>query len=330
MDRSSFLPGQIDRSSWGAIFTDINLWRPVVRRICQSHQLGEARAIEAGYPGSCVVFIVDRSAVVKIYPPIFAADFDRERIVYATLQDRLPHMPRVLAEGVYHDRIEWPYLVFSFCPGKPIREVAHLLSENDKRVIGRQLGSLIRKLHGGPIPESLFRSWEQWRDFLLKNRERTLRHLQQERPFSDRVVREVEQFLAGMEPVWLAERPLCLLNADLTQDHLLLLEEEGRWRVSAVIDWADAEVGVPDYEWIPLWHGLCQQDQELFRAIFAAYDPQQLLEPILGERLLAFTFLHRFGGEIVIEALKKHGWPPVHRLLDLERVLLPNVPGKGE
>lgn len=323
-ERSAFLPGQIERENWGGLFTDVDLWRPAVQQILLESGFAEGKVIEAGYPGSCAVFIVDRANVVKIYPPIFAADFEREVLVYDAIQDRLPLIPRVLAHGVYQDRIDWPFIILSFCPGEPIREVSHLFLPEDKERIGEQLGRLIRSLHEGAVPQGLSLAWNDWRDFLLDNRARTGKHLSQERPFSEQVIGEIEQFLAAMEPVWLTERPLCLINADLTQDHLLLVEDEKGWRVSAVIDWADAEIGVPGYEWIPLWYGLCQQDELLFHSILGAYDPGQKTDPAFGDQLLAYTFLHRFGGEIVSYILNERGNPKIEKFADLRAVLLPN------
>ena len=323
--RTAYLPAVIDGNKWGAIFTDAVLWQPVVRRICQEMGLAPALSIKSGYPGSCAVFIVDREIVLKLYPPLFAADFERELIVYEAIQDRLAHIPRVLAHGVYADRMDWPYVILSFCPGVPIREIDHHLSRANKESIGLDLGRLIRDLHHSPLPERLATSWQHWRDFLLENRGRTLRHLRQERPFSGQVIDEIELVLSDTEGEWLVEQPLCLINADLTQDHLLLVQEKWGWKISAVIDWADAEVGVPAYEWIPLWYGLCQRDELLFQHILAAYDPLLNLDESLSRELLTYTFLHRFGGEIIVQELKQLGKPAVRNLAELQTLFCPQT-----
>lgn len=324
--RRAFLPRIIGRQNWGKIFTDADLWRPVVLDICRQHGLKDVQQIVPGYPGSCAVFIVDQTAVVKIYPPMFAADFDRERLVYHAIQDRFEKIPKVLSTGVFQDRIDWPYLIISYCPGQPIREAGPLLKAEDKMAIGESLGKMICRLHETAVPEGLARSWGQWREILLQNRERTLSHLKQEQPFSGQVLLEIEQYLTRMEPVWLQEGPLSLINADLTEDHLLLVKKEGLWHISAVIDWADAEVGAVDYEWVALWYGLCGQDAQMFQAVLSTGGAGVEIDEAFGERLLAFTFLHRFAAEIVIQMWKEQGRPSIRNLADLRAVLLPNFP----
>jgi len=325
--RPYFLPADVGWHNWAEFFTDTAVWRPVVRRICRETAVSPARHIAAGYPGSCAVFVVDEAVVVKLYPPMFQADFARETAVYEALNGRLPHIPRVLAAGVYDDRIAWPYLILEFCPGQPIRELHDLLTADDRRGIGAELGEMVCRLHQTPVPPSMVRSWADWTAFLQANRTRTLAFLRQKRPFaaarSDDIVEEIARFLRGQEGDWLKERPLCLLNADLTQDHLLLTPTASGWRISALIDWADAEAGVPAYEWVPLWYGLCRQDTDLFQAVLSACQAAFTLDEAFKRRLLTYTFLHRFGGEIVQDALDQQGNPPVANLAALQAVLLP-------
>jgi hypothetical protein len=115
------LPAIRDWSEWSAVFTDAALWRPAVERLWVAEPslaartgVGRIETMTAGFPGTCAVFILNESAVIKLFPPLVAGDFDRERAVYRLLDGRLPEMPRLLADGVLRDRIDWPYLVTSF------------------------------------------------------------------------------------------------------------------------------------------------------------------------------------------------------------------------
>ena len=123
------LPAIRDWSEWSAVFTDAALWRPAVERLWVAEPslaartgVGRIETMTAGFPGTCAVFILNESAVIKLFPPLVAGDFDRERAVYRLLDGRLPEMPRLLADGVLRDRIDWPYLVTSFLPGAAWRE----------------------------------------------------------------------------------------------------------------------------------------------------------------------------------------------------------------
>jgi len=62
-----------------------------------------------------------------------------------------------------------------------------------------------------------------------------------------------------------------------------------------LIDFGDARIGVPDYEWMPLWLGLCNRDIAVFRAFLEAYDSGLMADDALGRRIAAWTLLHDFG-----------------------------------
>ena len=54
----------------------------------------------AGYPGSCAVFLIEKQAVIKIFPPLFSADFAIERAAYGLLYGRIETIPALFAAGI--------------------------------------------------------------------------------------------------------------------------------------------------------------------------------------------------------------------------------------
>ncbi len=80
-----YLPAVVNRANWGDFFTKTAVWRPVIERICWATAVAPAKHISAGYPGSFAVFVVDAAVVVKLFPSMFAADFEREQAVYKAL-----------------------------------------------------------------------------------------------------------------------------------------------------------------------------------------------------------------------------------------------------
>src|SRR5688572_23703051 len=110
------LPVEIDWAEWGRIFTDASIWRPVIERVwvadeslSQATGIAVPGVITAGFPGTCAVWVVGEpeksdAAVIKFYPPMVARDRERELAVYQLLQGRVPGLPALLAEGVFHDR----------------------------------------------------------------------------------------------------------------------------------------------------------------------------------------------------------------------------------
>ena len=113
-----------------------------------------------------------------------------------------------------------------------------------------------------------------------------------------------------------------VIHGDLNAEHLLLEERNGRWDVSALIDFGDARIGVPDYEWMPLWLGLCNRDVAMMRAFLEAYDPRVLADDALGRRVAAWTLLHDFGTDAVAELFDISGATRPARSLDALQALV--------
>ena len=308
---NNLLPAIHDWADWSAVFTDAELWRPAIERLWAAEPSlaagsGVARieTVIAGFPGTCAVFILNATAVIKLFPPMVAGDFVRERAVYRLLDDRLPEMPRLLADGVLHDRIDWPYLVTSFLPGAAWREVQAAMPQAQQLAVARALGERIGRVHATPItpdPLASGHGWpppDAWPRFVAARLVEAPAALRAVLP--EPVAAEAELLLQGTE--WL-DRPPRLLHGDLTQDHVLVTVQDGVWTLSGLIDWADAEVGDPAYEWVALYFGFCDGEAALLRAFLAGYDPDGGGQLPDRRRLLAYTLLHRFGAHIFAGAL---------------------------
>lgn len=324
------LPAVREWAEWGPVFNDAALWPPVARRIWAADAtlpaatgIAAPMRIVAGYPGTCAVLIVDEAAVVKIFPPPLANDFARERAIYHLPGLALPFAPTLLAEGVWRDRVDWPYLVFSFLPGPAWRDALPAMPPDARAAILRDLGQSIRTVHDAPLPAA--GSWPSraaWEPFLNQRLAQISQELRRRTALPDGLIGNIETLLAGIE--WYATPPR-LLHADLTEDHLLVDQTNGRWRISGLIDWADAEVGDPYYEWIVVWFGLCRRRAELWRAFVDGYDPARPADYPNIDRLTAFIFLHRFGTSILNDVLAPDRQRALTGLGELRRALFPGL-----
>lgn len=324
--RTNYLSAPDNWAEWGAMFTDATLWEPVVKRICQGTGVSTAEHVGAGYPGSSAVFIVDEAVVVKIFAPFLTHDYFQELETYQLIDTRLdPYMPELLAYGTYPDKIDWYFLIMEFMPGQSIREVRVEIPEEENSAIAQELGLLIRRLHNTPLDAASYikSTTADWFTFLKERRQRCLEELRDKTDIPLPVIRDVFYLLSSdvLKPAK-DFRP-SLLNGDFTEDHLLLEKRLGQWRISGLIDWADSLVGAPEYEWVALWFGLCGQDVWMFRDIMKAYDPTMQLNLAFRKRMMAYTFVHRFGPTLIGEMLQQSGAPTITSLADLQSWLWP-------
>jgi len=324
------LPAIHDWADWSAIFTDAALWRPVIARLWTEEpslaaRTGVARvaSLTAGFPGTCAVFIVNEAAVIKLFPPMVAGDFARERAVYRLLDGHLPERPRLLADGVLRDRIDWPYLVTSFLPGAAWRDARAAMPRKQQLAVAHTLGERVRCVHDTPIRPGLgwppVDAWPRLVATRLAEAPAALRAM-----LPERVASEAEALLP--ETDWFAGEPR-LLHADLTQDHALVSRQGDEWRLTGLIDWADAEVGDPTYEWVALFFGFCGQDAALLRAFLTGYDPDGAAGLPDRRRLLACTLLHRFGAHIIAGVLPDDARRELSGLDELAGRLFPGFDG---
>jgi hygromycin-B 7''-O-kinase len=304
------------------MFTNTAQWTAAVREICHRHHL-PVQHVEAGYPGTNAVFVVDDAYVVKIYAPFCPEDFDLERELYALLGPN-PHLPvpQLIAQGVLEDQIRWPYIIIDFKPGFPIREVRDRIPRYNLLRIAAELGEMVRELHRVPVTAltSLPNTRASWQQFVRQRQVEVADAALWEGILPEPVVAEIPEFLAsalaGGE-----EAPLALLNGDLTEDHILLQQHNGKWRISALIDFGDALVGARDYEWIALWFSGLDREYDELMAFMAAYDPRLKLDDAFFTRAMAFTFLHEFGTDILAFTLKVLGQPQIASIQELQALL---------
>ncbi len=231
-------------------------------------------------------------------------------------------VPQLIAQGVLEDQIRWPYIIIDFKPGAPIREVRHHISPHNLQRIAAELGEMVRELHRMPVASltSLPHTQADWQQFVRQRQSEVAKAELWEGILPAPVVAEIPEFLAavlgGDETV-----PLALLNGDLTEDHILLAQRGGKWRISALIDFGDALVGARDYEWIALWFSGLDRDYDALAAFMAAYDLHLKLDDAFFTRAMAFTFLHEFGTDILALTLKTLGRLQIASIKELQALL---------
>ena len=320
--RTSLLPAEVSWEAWAGMYTDLPLWEPVIQEICRQQDYPVQR-ITAGFPGTNAVFLLDDRSVIKIAPPQCREDQQNELDISLALTGRLP-VPGILASGVFTDRIDWPWFLMEYKPGFAAREVRGGMERTNWLGICREAGRLVREIHATPLGnlKSIDSSQKGWRSFCADQQQKAIEALRRTDLLDAAGMMEAKDFLDAQA---FPEEPLVLVNADLTEDHLLLVEVDGCWRISALIDLADGRVAPSAFEWPALWFGLLGRDKEALIDFLDAYQPGLKPDDAFRRILLGFTLLHPFGRNMLSDAHTRMGKPTIRSLSDLiDRMFWPS------
>jgi len=271
----TLLPHVHSLEQYRALYAVDAAWLPAVCHIAARHGL-------PGQPvrqplGTHVVFSLGET-IVKLFCPLWPFDFPSERIALAGVRE-LP-VPQILAEGKLEG---WPYLVVSRVAGVPAIDVWPTLSGGDRSHVVQQMGALMRRLHDRPLPAGLP---GEWSTFVAERIAGAEAHHDAPEPWRSWIRRRLARFV---EP----PLPHVLLNGDLTGDHVLLVQEDGAWQIGGIIDFGDARIGHPFYEFIAPLAFYTFGRPALTRALVAAYGLEP--SPAVRDALTSYCLLHEFG-----------------------------------
>jgi len=322
---SYLLPPVETWDDWSAIFNDAAVWKPVVDAICARERI-TYRRIEPGYPGTHAVFILDRKRVVKVFSPLWPDDKREVEVVRELGPNEAIPTPHVEAIGTVHDRIEWPYLVMEYLPGQPLRKVRDSIPRQNLLNIATGVGRIVKALHSVDTTAlQASRPVERFVRLVERKRSEAPGQLEEKGIVTERCSGEIRELLDATASD-LDTEAFVLVNGDVHEDHILLIERDQGWVITGLIDFGDAHVGVRDYEWMPLWLGLFDRDAGPWRAFIEAYDPVLLTEKEFPRRALAWTLLHDFGTDSIVELIEAIGGAPkIDSLNELQEFLWPRT-----
>jgi hygromycin-B 7''-O-kinase len=211
-----------------------------------------------------------------------------------------------------------------FCTGSlPTRQ---LLSDQGLLNIAGQTGRLLRRLHAiDREPLVSIDNGERWEALVDRRRRAVVPEMIDKRLIEPAIAPALEELLDEAVAASQAA-PRVVVHGDLNAEHVLVEQRSGCWTVATLIDFGDARIGVADYEWMPLWLGLCNRDATVMHAVLAAYDHSLRSDPRLGRRIAAWTLLHDFGTDAVAEVFDHTGATrPAASLQALQCLLWPGI-----
>lgn len=190
----------------------------------------------------------------------------------------------------------WPYLVFTYIPGKSLGEQIEQVSAADRLRIAREMGELVRRLHALPLTGSpVFPDhYTDYLGFLAAQRAACQNNHRGWGTLPARLLAQLERFIPDPEKLVNIHRPPYLIHADLTLDHLLGKIVDERWQTLALIDFGDAMTGDLLYELAALHLDMFRADRRLLSAFLDRYGLSPEERADLPRRALAMALLHQF------------------------------------
>jgi aminoglycoside phosphotransferase (APT) family kinase protein len=295
--------------NYGRQFTNVEVWRPFIDRVCRRHCLAVSD-IEAGLAGTHPVFLVrgGQQYIVKFYETQFfagARSYHVERDLYQLLPSALSApTPRLIANGSLDEDGRWPYIVTSVIPGASFGEMRDHVGYEDTVALAAWLGPVIRQLHSIPLDAlPLLRELRaEFAQFIARQYDRCIEQHQSWNTLPPHLVAQIPQYLSTHPRIGCADT-CCLIHADLTHDHVLGRVQDGHWRPTGIIDFGDAWAGDQFYELVALHFSLFQADKRLLQAFLSAYGFDTALRERFAERAMVASLLFEFNslGEFVAE-----------------------------
>ena len=312
------LPVLSDFEAFQAWRADQSRWLPVALDIAHSHDLKTA-APHVFTTGTNLVIGLGDELILKIFPPIYRAQFVSERASLTQLRGRLSiPIPDMLFEG---ERDGWPYLIITRLQGIVGSEVWPDLPENQKERVLVQVGATIAEVQRAPLG-ALSNIEPGWAEFISGQIEGCrARHTRLGLPQKfldgfDDILRDAASLIAlGAPPV--------LLTGEYIPENFLLSRDRNGWHLSGLFDFGDVMTGLGEYDLLGpsafMTAGMKRRVRSLFEG-FGYSDAE--INPAMKRRLMALMLLHRFSDPI--RHFRIEGWQEkAADLVELQELLWP-------
>lgn len=292
------LPDINTLENYRPVYRKLDIWLPALRAICARHKLNAA-TLSFAPPGSNIVCWVEDHWLIKLFPPFWGDDCAREQrsLEWITAHGTL-EVPRIHSAGEIEG---WRYLVLSRLEGKGLDEIWPLLDIAGRTCVAAGLGRMMAALHR-ISPAGLSLPGPDWSSFLRAQMEGLLQR-QREAGAAPHWLEDIAAYYAALPSLHPNDFLPVLVNADLNPEHIFCRETAKGWEVFGMIDFGDAILGHPEYEFVAPGFLLAGQPN-LRRTMLMAYgyDPAALDEA-LSKRLTAYILLHRFIDIVQVQAM---------------------------
>lgn len=225
---------KLDRTSYESYFNESSFGFDLATQIAKCH--GYDFLLERKTEGSSLVFALGSDYFLKISPPFFDDSIDAEIKATKAIGAQLPFsIPNIIAEGSVGT---WKYIVTKKVPGQQAKNVFRSFNQENKLTFASDIGNVIKALNNIETInfERSFGSWDNY----LANRLQNQKSIHSEKGNSVDWTEKICSFVEKHKHLLINLGPAKLIHADLNHEHLMLNQIGSEWRISGVLDFADA------------------------------------------------------------------------------------------
>ncbi|UWU88627.1 aminoglycoside 3'-phosphotransferase/choline kinase family protein [Bradyrhizobium yuanmingense] len=310
------LPPFTDAASFRAFRSASTQWLPIALDIARSHGLDAGSPHVFATGTNLVVGLGDR-LILKIFPPLLAAQFVSERAALTQLKGRL-HLPipEIVAEGM---RDGWPYLVITRLAGTLGSEVWPSLPEPQKERLLLQIGETIAAVQRVPLGE--LASIEPRWDAFMRAQMQGCRARHTRLGLAPKFLEGLDDFLRDAPKLIPMDAPPVILIGEYIPENFLLACDDGQWSLAGLFDFGDVLTGWRDYDLLGPSAFMAAGHPGRVKSLLEGFG-YTTLDFTLKRRLMALMLLHRasdLNSHICIE-----GWQErAANLVELQDLIWP-------
>ncbi len=279
----------IDKKYYGKLFKESDFGVMLATQVANDHGFSQVPIRKP--EGSSLVFSLGSDYFLKLTPPFFEDSLEAEIAATKVIGEQLPFpIPKIVVNG---DIKNWKYVITQTVPGQQAKDIFKIMEPTNKMTFASDIGYVIKAFNN--IDSTGFeRSFGPW-DIYLANQLKNQRSIHLNRGNSTVWVDKICVFIETHAPALRKLSPAKLIHADLNHEHLMLTMINDIWRISGVIDLADAMNAPIELEFvlpiISFFKGRSEHQQLLLKE--AGYSPQFKLSEY-SDIMMALTLQNRF------------------------------------
>ncbi len=287
----------------------------IAKQICINHHLPD-QSLEM-LDGTNIVFSHGKDRIIKIYPPLHQEQFKHEVLVMRHLNKKISvKTPEIEYEGTLSG---WPYIITNRLDGVLLEGLWEKLTENNKMILIREIGELIREVHALQVMglEAIDCHWPQ---FISQQMDHCVAQ-HQATGLPENLIKQIPTYLNAAKNLLPSLQKPVLLTGEYTPMNLLVQQQSGSWHIHGMIDFGDCMLGLPEYDLLGPGAFLIQGNKKLLREFLLGFGyTSENMTPLLSRQLTTLMLLHRYSN-LKVQIRIKNWQSKVSSLEDIEKLV---------